>query len=84
MKQNGLNYSEGLLCAGGNEKGSCQVRKIVLKSLNQTKGDSGGALTVDGVLAGLVSRGGSDICAKVTFSFFISWFNFCFSLGECV
>ena len=31
-----------------------------------TQGDSGGALTVDGVLAGLVSRGGSDICAKVT------------------
>ena len=43
----------------------------ILKSLNQiAQGDSGGALTVDGVLAGLVSRGGSDICAKVTSSFF--------------
>ena len=31
------------------------------------QGDSGGALTVDGVLAGLVSRGGSEGCAKVTF-----------------
>jgi len=55
-----------MLCAGGNKKGSCQ-------------GDSGGALTVDGVLAGLVSRGGSDSCAKVTSSFLILAF-----IGHCV
>ena len=68
MEENGLTYSEGMLCAGGNEKGSCQVREnLYFKRFQQiTQGDSGGALTVDGVLAGLVSRGGSDICAKVT------------------
>ena len=68
MEETGLTYSEGMLCAGGNGKGSCQVRKSEYFTRFQqiTQGDSGGALTVDGVLAGLVSRGGSDICAKVT------------------
>ena len=71
MEETGLSYSEGMLCAGGKGKGSCQVRKNIsqkyFKRFQQiTQGDSGGALTVDGVLAGLVSRGGSDICAKVT------------------
>ena len=33
------------------------------------QGDSGGALSVNGVIAGLVSRGGSDKCAKVNWTF---------------
>ena len=72
MEESGLTYSQGMLCAGGNEKGSCQVRRSQhfkkLHQIDYKQGDSGGALTVDGVLAGLVSRGGSDICAKVTCS----------------
>ena len=71
VEENGVTFSQGMLCAGGNEKGSCHVMKIEEKgSLDQSsQGDSGGALMVDGVLAGLVSRGGSDSCAKVTSSF---------------
>ena len=38
--------------------------QLVLKSF---QGDSGGALTVNGILAGLVSRSGSEGCAKVLF-----------------
>ena len=30
MEETGLTYSEGMLCAGGNEKGSCQVRKTYI------------------------------------------------------
>ena len=41
------------------------------------QGDSGGALTVNGVLAGLVSRGGSDGCAKVTRSFQSGFYLVC-------
>ena len=81
MEENGATFIEGMLCAGGNKKGSCQVKgKKRQTGLDQiSQGDSGGALTVDGVLAGLVSRGGSDSCAKVTSSFLILTF-----IGHCV
>ena len=68
-EENGFEYNEGTTCAGGNKKGSCYVRIILKRDQGFTitsKGDSGGALTVeDGVLAGLVSRGGSEDCGKV-------------------
>ena len=38
------------------------------------QGDSGGALTVNGVFAGISSRIGSDDCAKVLFSCLLSRF----------
>ena len=66
----GENYNEGTICAGGNKKGSCFVRNFLKRYqrfTNTPKGDSGGALTVeDGVLAGLVSRGGSEDCGTVS------------------
>ena len=70
MEANGYEYNEGTTCAGGNKKGSCYVRSLCKRNLgftNTPKGDSGGALTVeDGVLAGLVSRGGSEDCGTVS------------------
>ena len=57
-----------MLCAGGNEKGSCFVRNMFLFKIlyaHLFQGDSGGALAVEGVLAGIVSRGGSATCASV-------------------
>ena len=69
-EENGFEYNEGTICAGGNKKGSCYVRIILKRDqgfTNTPKGDSGGALTVeDGVLAGLVSRGGSEDCGTVS------------------
>ena len=69
-EENGFEYNEGTICAGGNKKGSCYVRIILKRDqgfTNTPKGDSGGALTVEGgVLAGLVSRGGSEDCGKVS------------------
>ena len=69
-EENGFEYNEGTTCAGGNKKGSCYVRNLCTRNLgfiNIPKGDSGGALTVeDGVLAGLVSRGGSEDCGTVS------------------
>ena len=66
----GENYIEGTICAGGNKKGSCFVRNFFKRYqsfTNTPKGDSGGALTVEGgVLAGLVSRGGSEDCGTVS------------------
>ena len=41
------------------------------------QGDSGGALTVDGILVGIVSRGGSERCIKVALispDFILIWF----------
>ena len=68
-EDNGFEYNEGTTCAGGNKKGSCYVRNLCKRYQGFTKTpncDSGGALTVeDGVLAGLVSRGGSEDCGKV-------------------
>ena len=69
-EENGFEYNEGTTCAGGNKKGSCYVRNFLKRYqgfTNTPKGDSGGALTVeDGVLAGLVSRGGSEDCGTVS------------------
>ena len=69
-EDNGFECNEGTICAGGNKKGSCYVRnffKIYQRFTNTPKGDSGGALTVEGgVLAGLVSRGGSEDCGTVS------------------
>ena len=69
-EENGFDYNEGTTCAGGNKKGSCYVRNLCKRYQGFTKTpkcDSGGALTVeDGVLAGLVSRGGSEDCGKVS------------------
>ena len=70
LKYNGFEYNEGTTCAGGNKKSSCYVRNLCKRYQGFTKtskGDSGGALTVeDGVLAGLVSRGGSEDCGMVS------------------
>ena len=60
-------FRPGMLCAGGNKKGTCFVRRYKFSDFSHPhhfQGDSGGALTVDGVLAGIVS-GGSMMCAKV-------------------
>ena len=69
-EENGFEYNEGTTCAGGNKKGSCYVRIILKRDQGFTitsKGDSGGALTVeDDILAGLVSRGGSEDCGTVS------------------
>ena len=70
VEENGLDFSQGMLCA---EEGTCHVRrsqyfKREKLQKNLLQGDSGGALTVDGTLAGIVSLGGSQECAKVTFS----------------
>lgn len=69
-EENGFDYNEGTTCAGGNKKGSCYVSSFFKRYqgfTNTPKGDSGGALTVeDGVLAGLVSRGGSEDCGTVS------------------
>ena len=69
MEENGHQFVKGLLCAGGNRKGSCHVRVQLpgATCLKSFQGDSGGALTVNGILAGLVSRSGSEGCAKVLF-----------------
>ena len=68
-EDNGFEYNEGTTCAGGNKKGSCYVRNLCKRYQGFTKtpkGDSGGALTVeDGILAGLVSWGGSEQCGTV-------------------
>ena len=81
----GENYIEGTICAGGNKKGSCFVRNIFLFTIFYAQlfqGDSGGALAVEGVLAGIVSRGGSETCAKVFILYLILIIS-CF-LGKCV
>ena len=62
-----------------------QERQLLCKGLffkryqsftNTPKGDSGGALTVeDGVLAGLVSRGGSEDCGTVSKDLKNTWLS---------
>ena len=75
----GDNYNEGTICAGGNKKGSCYVRNFLKRYLgftNTPKGDSAVALTVEGgVLAGLVSRGGSEDCGTVSKDLKKTWFS---------
>ena len=52
------------------------LKKRNLGFTNTPKGDSGGALTVeDGVLAGLVSRGGSEDCGTVSKDCKKTWFS---------
>ena len=66
LEENGVNFSRGIICAGSSGKGTCHVSSysdIIVVHLFQ--GDSGGALMVRGVLAGIVSRGGTDQCVKV-------------------
>ena len=55
----------------------CKEEKDPKSFYQIAQGDSGGALTVNGVLAGLVSRGGSDGCAMVTSSLHSGFYLFC-------
>ena len=79
MEENGNDFTKGILCAGGNGKGSCRVNTNIFIKLSfqiipcfeskYSQGDSGGALTSEnGVLVGLVSAGGAKQCAKVNLS----------------
>ena len=85
MEKNGHKFSPGMLCAGGAKKGSCYVRLDIedLIDILYFQGDSGGALAVEGVLAGIVSHGGSDDCTMVLISSLISTFP-CFLRKVCL
>ena len=88
MEENGLGFIEGVLCAGGNTNGTCQVwkedlfgekdkinfdKEYIQPMYQNPQGDSGGALTTeDGMLVGLVSAAGSDQCGKVMFQYLSS------------
>ena len=72
LEENGVNFSRGVICAGTSGttgtsgKGTCHVSNSSdIVGVQLFQGDSGGALMVGGVLAGIVSRGGTDECVKV-------------------
>ena len=62
-----FDVSQSLLCAGGDSKGVCFVSftPAFPKLVWTVQGDSGGSLTIDGTLVGVVSHGYGGDCTQV-------------------